>query len=58
MSNYTIGVDIASGHDKTAVVICKLRNIRWYHRLLKKIGLRKHLATIQIVDSYTLEESA
>jgi len=57
MSNYTIGVDLASGQDKTAVVICRQRNIRWYHLLLKRLGIIKHLATVQVVDMYEVERS-
>lgn len=55
VSNYTIGVDMASGSDSSAVVICRQRSIRWYHRLLKKLHIRKHLAKIEIVDCYNVE---
>lgn len=56
MSKYTMGVDLANGTDHTAYTVVRHRKIRWYHFLLEKLHLIKHLPSpIEVVDAWTIK---
>lgn len=54
MGKYSVGIDMASGSDYLAVTWIQHRKIRWYHFLLKRLHLIKHLpAPYKVVDHFT-----